>query len=99
MSTSHPYPPYGDMAPTMLAAIIESSDDAIVSKDLNGIVTSWNKGAERVFGYTAEEMIGTPIHRLIPPGRPDEEPSILERVRRGQVHGERRAPGARAEYR
>lgn len=68
----------------LLAAIVESSDDAIVSKDLNGIVTSWNQGAERVFGYTAEEMIGQPILLLIPADRPNEEPAILERIRRGQ---------------
>jgi PAS domain S-box-containing protein len=67
-----------------IAAIVECSDDAIVSKDLNGIITSWNKGAERIFGYTAEEVIGKPITILIPPDRPDEEPSILERIRRGE---------------
>src|SRR5688572_26433698 len=60
-----------------LAAIVDSSDDAIVSKDLNGIVTSWNKSAERIFGYPAEEMIGQPITVLVPPDRPDEEPRIL----------------------
>lgn len=65
-------------------AIIESSDDAIVSKDLNGIVQSWNPGAERIFGYTAAEMIGQPIERLFPPDRKDEEPKILERLRRGE---------------
>jgi two-component system CheB/CheR fusion protein len=68
----------------MLAAIVASSDDAIVSKDFNGIVTSWNQAAERIFGYTAEEMIGQTILRLIPPERPDEEPGILERLRRGE---------------
>ncbi len=67
-----------------LAAIVESSDDAIVAKDLNGIVTSWNKGAERVFGYTAEEMIGRPISLLIPADRENEEPSILARLRKGE---------------
>ena len=68
----------------MLAAIVESSDDAIISKDLNGIVTSWNQSAERIYGYTAAEMIGQPIFKLIPPERPNEEPAILERLRRGE---------------
>ncbi len=67
-----------------LAAIVESSDDAIVSKDLNGIISSWNKGAERLFGYFAEEVIGKPITILIPADRQDEEPRILERIRRGE---------------
>jgi len=66
-----------------LAAIVESSDDAIVSKDLSGIVRSWNKGAERIFGYTAEEMIGRSITVLIPPERLNEEPGIVERIRNG----------------
>jgi PAS domain S-box-containing protein len=67
-----------------LAAIVESSDDAIVSKDLDGIITSWNKGAERIFGYLAEEVIGKSITILIPPDRHAEEPVILERIRRGE---------------
>ena len=67
-----------------LAAIVESSDDAIVSKDLNGIITSWNGGAERLFGYTAEEVIGKPITILIPPDRQAEEIEILGRIRRGE---------------
>jgi PAS domain S-box-containing protein len=67
-----------------LVAIVASSDDAIVSKDLNGIVKSWNRGAERLFGWTAEEMIGQSLLRIIPPERPDEEPSILARLRRGE---------------
>jgi PAS domain S-box-containing protein len=67
-----------------LAAIVKSSDDAIISKTLQGIVTSWNKGAERLFGYTAEEMIGQSILRIVPPDRQHEEPLILERVGRGE---------------
>jgi PAS domain S-box-containing protein len=67
-----------------LAAIVESSDDAIVAKDLNGIITSWNKSAEQLFGYTAEEMVGHPVSILIPPDRSDEEPGILSRLRRGE---------------
>jgi len=67
-----------------LAAIVECSDDAIVSKDLDGIITSWNHGAERLFGYTAEEAIGKPVTLLIPPDREDEEPEILSRIRRGE---------------
>jgi PAS domain S-box-containing protein len=67
-----------------LAAIVDSSDDAIVGKDLNSIVTSWNSGAERLFGYSANEMIGTSIMRLIPPDRQAEENEILTRIRNGQ---------------
>jgi PAS domain S-box-containing protein len=67
-----------------LAAIVESSDDAIISKDLDGIVTSWNRSAERVFGYTAEEMIGNPISVIAAPDRADEMPAILARIRRGE---------------
>jgi PAS domain S-box-containing protein len=67
-----------------LAAIVESSDDAIISKDLNGIIATWNGGAEKLFGYEAEEVVGKPITILIPPDRQDEEPSILERIRRGE---------------
>jgi PAS domain S-box-containing protein len=67
-----------------LAAIVESSDDAIVSKDLDGMITSWNAGAERIFGYLAEEIIGKPITILIPPDYRKEEEAIIERVRRGQ---------------
>jgi PAS domain S-box-containing protein len=67
-----------------LAAIIESTADAIVSKDVNGIVTSWNQGAERLFGYTDAEMIGKSITVVIPPDRLDEESEILRRIRRGE---------------
>ena len=73
-----------DQASHLLASIIETSDDAIVSKDLDGIVTSWNRGAQRVFGYAAEEMIGKPILTLIPEGRHNEESEILERIRSGK---------------
>ena len=67
-----------------LGTIVQSSDDAIVSKNLDGIITSWNKGAERIFGYTAEEAIGQPITILIPQDRQDEERTILTRIRRGE---------------
>ena len=67
-----------------LASIVEFSDDAIVSKNLDGIITSWNRGAERVFGYTAEEAIGQPITIVIPQDRQDEERVILTRIRRGE---------------
>jgi PAS domain S-box-containing protein len=68
-----------------LASIVEFSDDAIISKDLSGVITSWNRGAERLFGYTAEEAIGKPITILIPADRQDEEPAILERIRHGEL--------------
>jgi len=67
-----------------VAAIVESSDDAIVSKNLDGVITSWNKGAERIFGYSAEEAIGQPITIVIPHDRLDEEPAFLTRIRRGE---------------
>jgi PAS domain S-box-containing protein len=67
-----------------LAAIVESSDDAILSKNLDGIIMSWNGGCQRLFGYTAEEAIGRSVTMLIPEDRPDEEPMILSRLRRGQ---------------
>ena len=64
--------------------MLSSSDDAILSKDLNGIITSWNKGAERLFGYTAKEAVGKSVTMLIPADRQDEEPAILDRIRRGE---------------
>jgi PAS domain S-box-containing protein len=67
-----------------VAAVVESSDDAIVTKDLHGIITSWNRGAEQIFGYRAEEVIGKPVNILIPADHPNEEPEILERIRRGE---------------
>jgi PAS domain S-box-containing protein len=66
------------------AAIVNFSDDAIVAKDLNGVITSWNKGAERLFGYSAGEIIGQPVITLIPLDRRNEETNILQRVRRGE---------------
>src|SRR5579859_7077240 len=67
-----------------LAAIVESSEDAIASKDLNGVITSWNKSAERLFGYTAEEIIGQPVMLIIPPEFHDDEPRILGKIRAGE---------------
>jgi PAS domain S-box-containing protein len=67
-----------------LAAVVESSDDAIISKTLDGMIVTWNSGAARMFGYTAEEMIGRPITVLIPPEHVNEEPSILARLARGE---------------
>ena len=72
------------LAAGWLAAIVESSDDAIVSKNLDGTITSWNPAAERLFGYSAEEAIGRPIAILAPPDRKNEMPAILERIRRGE---------------
>jgi PAS domain S-box-containing protein len=67
-----------------LAAIVQSSDDAIISKTLEGVISTWNHGAERMFGYTAEEVVGKSITLLIPPNQIDEEPAILEKLRRGE---------------
>ena len=74
----------GEEARHRLAAIVESSDDAIVSKDLNGIIASWNAGAQRIFGYSPEEAIGRPITLIIPPELRDEEKQIIRRLRNGE---------------
>src|ERR1700722_18466686 len=71
-------------ADQLLAAIVSSSDDAIVSKSLDGIITSWNAGAERMFGYTAAEIVGQSVMKLIPDDRKNEEPKILQRLRSGE---------------
>jgi PAS domain S-box-containing protein len=73
-----------DLAASRLTALIESSDDAIVSKNLDGVIQSWNAGAERLFGYSAEEVIDRPITILIPDDRLDEETLILSRIRKGE---------------
>ena len=73
-----------DDARFRLAAIAESSDDAIVGKDLSGVVTFWNNAAEAMFGYPADEIIGQPITRIIPMHLIGEEASILDRIRRGE---------------
>ena len=73
-----------ELARSHLAAIVESSDDAIISKNLDGIVQTWNKGAERLYGYSAVEMAGRPMSLLLAPDRPDEEALILKRIARGE---------------
>ena len=73
-----------NLAVRQLAAIVESSDDAILSKDLDGVITSWNRGAEQLFGYTAGQMIGQPVALIISAEHPNEEPDILRRIRRGE---------------
>jgi PAS domain S-box-containing protein len=77
-------PTRSDAAAAYLAAIVDSSDDAIISKDLNGVIQSFNAAAERIFGYTAAELIGQPVLILIPPDRLNEEADILARIRRGE---------------
>ena len=72
-----------ELAPYWLSALIESAEDAIISKTLDGIITSWNNGAQRIFGYTADEVIGKPITILIPQDHQNEEPAILARLRAG----------------
>jgi PAS domain S-box-containing protein len=73
-----------ELAPYWLAALIDSADDAIISKTLDGIIMSWNQGAERIFGFTAEEAVGNSITIIIPPDHLDEEPQILARLRAGE---------------
>jgi PAS domain S-box-containing protein len=73
-----------ERATGLLAAIVDSSDDAIISKNLDGTITTWNKGAQRIFGYSPEEAVGRHITMLIPPDRLDEEATILERLKRGE---------------
>jgi PAS domain S-box-containing protein len=67
-----------------LASIVESSEDAIISMDLSGVITSWNEGAERLYGFAADEILGLPIATIIPSNRLDEEPDILGRIERGE---------------
>jgi PAS domain S-box-containing protein len=74
----------GEQALQRLASIVESSEDAIVSKDINGVITSWNKSAERIFGYRSDEVVGKPVTILVPTDRLNEEPRILERIRKGE---------------
>ncbi|HJU91549.1 MAG TPA: PAS domain S-box protein, partial [Pyrinomonadaceae bacterium] len=83
MSKERPDLKSPELAPYWLAALIESADDAIITKTLEGVITSWNKGAQRIFGYTAEEVIGKSVTILIPEGYLDEEPAILARLRSG----------------
>ena len=78
-----PHPP-DDITARHLAKVVESSDDAIVSKDLNGIIISWNRAAERMFGYTAAEAVGRSIRMIIPADRQAEEDDVLNRIRRGE---------------
>ena len=84
MSTNGPNGRGAELDRLRLAAIVESSDDAIIGKDLNGVITSWNCGAERMLGYTAEEMIGQKVTVLAPPGLEEDVPRILACIRRGE---------------
>ena len=84
VSTALPVIRVTDVPQRLLAAIVESSDDAIASKDLNGLVTSWNRSAEKLFGYAAEEIIGKPVTLIIPPELHQDEAMILGKIRRGE---------------
>ena len=75
---------HADRTRAKYAAIVESSEDAIISKNLDGVIQSWNKGAEQIFGFTEEEAVGKHVSLLIPEERLDEEPDIIERIRRGE---------------
>src|SRR4029077_16492729 len=77
--------PSDDVRFRHLARVVESSDDAIVSKDLNGIITSWNRAAEQMFGYTAAEAVGRSIRMIIPADRQGEEDMFLGHIRAGEV--------------
>jgi|SRR5215471_10359850 len=77
--------PSSEIARRHLAKIVESSDDAIISKDLNGIITSWNPAAERMFGFTRDEAIGRSIRMIIPADRQSEEDFVLSRIRSGEA--------------
>ena len=76
---------FDDVALRHFAPIVESSDDAIITKDLNSTITSWNKAAERIFGYTAQEAIGKSIRMIIPADRQGEEDMVLARIRAGEA--------------
>ena len=84
MANQPPRPPQAELDRLRLVAVVESSDDAIVSKDLDGTIRSWNPAAERIFGYTAAEMVGHSVFRLIPPELHDEEHALLTRIRAGE---------------
>jgi PAS domain S-box-containing protein len=77
-------PGHRTAGPKLLASIVESSDDAILSKTLDGVITSWNKAAERIYGYQAAEIIGRSVSLLIPPDRPEEMAEILDQIRAGE---------------
>src|SRR2546423_2364198 len=77
-------PDLSELAEQHLAAIVQDADDAIIAKDLESIVTSWNPAAERIFGYTAAEMIGQSILRIIPPDLASEETDFINRIRKGE---------------